>query len=260
MKENILMVANWKMKIATSKEALNTFTDIKKTAGRLRNVQTVVCPSDLHNALLSRKVTGHRCVLGGQNCHWQEVASQTGETSVMQLNDLGNKYCIVGHSERRAAGETNEEVSLKINSLLKRDIQPILCIGEAERDKKGKYLYTIVEQLKASLFGVSRSMISKVIVAYEPLWAIGKNAKRAAAPREIQEMVIHIKRTLADMYKMKSVPKNDILYGGSVSNEKEVKTFYNEGGVDGFLVGRASLDSRIFNKLLKATQELVSKK
>lgn len=171
------------------------------------------------------------------------------------LADAGSVYSIVGHSERRALGETNEEVSKKVKASLENKIYPILCVGESDRDEALEYLNVLRDQIVEAYDKIPKSRVKDIVVAYEPIWAIGKKAKRGATPLEIREMVMFIKRVIGDLYKTKSLPPTKILYGGSV-DEKNVSEIISEGGVDGLLIGRASLDPKKFTEILKKIDNL----
>jgi len=188
--------------------------------------------------------------LGAQNSTWSEKESLTGEVSVSQLKDSGVSYVIVGHSERRAHGETDTLVSQKIQTILKQGLTPILCIGESSRDENGQYLAAIQTQLTQSLEGITKKMVEQIWIAYEPLWAIGAQAKRSAHPEEVEEVLIAIRRTISDMYGFSKIPKNIILYGGSISNKKEVAGLLQKN-IDGFLIGRASLSAKTLLPLIE---------
>jgi len=249
--KKILMVANWKMNPGQATEAQKIADEIKKGISKYKNIDVVVCPSFIHLAHIG-KITGKgNFFLGAQNVAWSEKESLTGEVSVAQIQDLGTSHCIVGHSERRAYGETGLYISKKIESLLKRNITPILCVGESSRDEKGQYLHNIEQQLKDSLQNISRKGIEKIVIAYEPLWAIGNSAKRTATREEIEEVSILIRRTISDMYGFKKIPQNKILYGGSVGSKRDITNIFSEDYIDGFLVGRASLSAKTFLPLVE---------
>lgn len=243
-----LIVANWKMNPVHSKLAKQIFSSVKKTANTLKNTETVVCPPFVY--LENLKSSGHRYVLGSQDIFWQPEGAFTGNISYLQLKNLGLKYSIVGHSERRTLGENDKEINLKMKASLLGSIVPILCIGEKDRDDKGEYLKYIKNQIEQALNGLPKASMKDVVIAYEPLWAIGKSAKREANSREIFEMVIYIKKVLSDIYDTKSVPSTKIIYGGSV-DDKNIEVLLKDSGVDGFLVGRISLDPKKFSELLK---------
>lgn len=249
-----LIIGNWKMYPQTIKEATAKFVGIKKVASGLRNVQTVVCPPFVYAGDLKKLVTGHRCVLGAQNTWIENDGAYTGEVSPAMLASIGLPYVIVGHSERRAMGETDELVGKKVISALRAGLTVVLCVGERERDLDGEYLKFISAQLKSALKNVQRKDLENVVIAYEPIWAIGKNALRAATPEDAHEVSISIKKTLSDLY---STTANDvaILYGGSV-DAKNAGEFLQKSGVVGLLVGRASLDVDVFSTILKTADTI----
>lgn len=243
-----LVVGNWKMNPVSSKIASATFSSIKKVANKTRNTETVICPPFIY--LEKLKTSGHRIVLGSQDLFPEAEGSFTGNVSYLQLKNLGVIYSIVGHSEKRAEGETNEDVNKKVKASLRGMITPIICVGESTRDEKGEFLGSIKEQLLSSLSGLPKTSIKDIVIAYEPLWAIGASAKREPLVKEIFEVSIFIKKVLSDIYDTKSVPPTKILYGGSV-DEKNIESILKNGGVDGVLVGRASLDPKKFTEIIK---------
>ena len=236
------------------KEAKETFTAIRKVAATLRDVQTVICPPALYLGDMKKLITGHRAVLGAQNSATEQEGAYTGEVSPSQLSSMGVSYVILGHSERRAIGETDELINKKINAAFKAGLTVVLCVGEHTRDLDGGYLKFIGAQLVADLAGVAKKDLVKLIVAYEPIWAIGKNALRAAFPDDALEVSIFIKRTLADLYG-KNGESVSILYGGSV-DAKNSADFLAKSNIDGLLVGRASLDAKVFGSILKQANEI----
>lgn len=252
----ILMVANWKMNPVKIDEVQKVGKEIKQAVSKYKNIDVVICPSYVHISTVSKILAKSNVFLGSQNVAWSERDSLTGEISAAQLRDLGVSYCIVGHSERRTYGETGTYISHKIQILLKRNITPILCIGESVRDDKGEYLRTIESQLKDSLQDIPRKGIEKIVVAYEPLWAIGSNATRSATKDEIEEIAILIKRVISDMYNFKKIPQNKILYGGSVGSKKDVTEILSGEYIDGCLVGRASLSAKTFTPLVEEAYRL----
>lgn len=249
MKTKKLIVGNWKMHPATIKEAKTKFTQIKKLASPLRNVQTVICAPTVFISDLQKIVTGHRCVVGAQNTWFENKGAFTGEISPNMLTSVGVKYVIVGHSERHALGETDEMINKKVVASVKEGLTTILCVGEKERDPDGSYMKLISNQLKQSLHGVQKKSLDKLVIAYEPIWAIGKHAIRAASTDDALEVVILIKKTFVDLYG-KSGASVPVLYGGSV-NVKNAWEFLIKSQVDGLLIGRASFDPKVFGEILK---------
>lgn len=255
-----LIVGNWKMNPSSTQEAKQIFNAIRKVGSALRNVQTVICPPFLYIESLKKLLTGHRVVLGAQDMFWDDPpaggGAYTGEISPKMLAGSGIGYVILGHSERRALGETNEVVNKKVKACFKYNITPILCVGELNRDSERNYLNFIREELEESLAGIPKTALAKVVLAYEPIWAVGKDAKREATPEECLEMILFIKKELSDLFGVQAVEGLQTLYGGSVDTKKEVEGFLKQGGVDGLLVGRASLNPNVFEVVLKTANDL----
>src|SRR3989338_10049763 len=176
-RENPLIIANWKMNPATEKEATQLFRAIKKGLPKNKKAEIVIAPPAVFLSVLKRE---KGLILGAQDMSTNEIGAFTGQISGKMLRDLGVKYVIVGHSEMRVIGETNGEVARKAILALKLGLIPVVCVGERVRDESGKFFTDVKEQLRESLAGVSKSMLSKLVIAYEPVWAIGKNAPRAA--------------------------------------------------------------------------------
>lgn len=258
--KKLYMVGNLKMALGRGEDAVSLVSDLKKSILKYKKVETVVCPSFVHIGMYKKNTFKNNLQLGAQNVSWNEKDSLTGEVSAAQLQDFDVKYCIVGHSERRKYGETDFVISQKIQTLLKRNITPILCVGEETRDEKGMYLKNLEGQIKNSLQGILKKNVQNIMVAYEPLWAIGKDAKRSANGKEIEEIAILIKRTISDMYGFTKIPENKILYGGSVSNKKDLQEMVVDGKIDGFLIGRASLFSKTFLPLIEEANRLMTEK
>lgn len=249
----ILLVGNWKMAPEKLAQALEL---AKKTALFARTykkmVKVVVCPSFIHLAPVL-KLAHVPLSVGAQSVSIETEIPNTGLVSVAQLKGVGVDYCIVGHSESRERGETNEIVQGQVVRLLEKKITPIVCIGERERDAQGWYLSVVKDQLDLLLSSVSKAAFKNIVIAYEPIWAIGKDAKREATPAECREMVIYIRKLIRDVHGEKFAAGITILYGGSVS-EHNAKQFVVEGTVQGLLVGRVSLDAKRFGILAKSLQ------
>lgn len=249
----ILLVGNWKM--APEKPAL-ALELAKKTAVIARTykkfLKVAVCPSFVHLAPVLKSAHAPLLV-GAQSVSVEIEVPNTGLVSATQLKGVGVDYCIVGHSESRERGETNEFVELQVTRLIEKKITPIVCIGERERDAQGWYLSVVKDQLDLLLSSVSKAAFKNIVIAYEPIWAIGKDAKREATPAECREMVIYIRKLIRDVHGEKFAASMVILYGGSV-NETNAKQFVVEGTVQGLLVGRVSLDAKRFGMLAKSLQ------
>ena len=247
-----LIIGNWKTNPMTLDEAKRILRSIRRIVPTLKSTDVVVCPPSIYipAALSSRK---SEIAVGSQNVFFENQGSFTGEIGPFMLKNMGVEYVIVGHSERRKMGETDEIVSRKIRSLLEAEIRPILCVGEAEHDHGGLYLDILKAQIKNSLAKVQKKYAKNIIIAYEPIWAIG--AKESMDPKIIHEMSIFIKKVLSDMFGHDEALSTPILYGGSV-NFRNANDIISLGKVDGLLVGRESVNAPGFVELLKAVDTI----
>src|SRR3989344_1130169 len=248
-----LIIANWKMNPTTLIEAKKIFIKSKLLSAKLKKTSIIVCPPSVYLSAFRIKKS-QKFSLGAQDIFWKLSGAHTGEISPLMIANLGASFCIVGHSERRILGETDEVVSKKLRSLFKEKITTILCVGERERDVQGHYLETLSAQIRGSLRSVERKNASKLIIAYEPIWAIGKTADDAINPRKLHEMVIFVRKVLAQIFGAETAKKIRILYGGSVEG-KNAHELISNGHVSGFLVGHASLDMREFSEIIKAVEK-----
>ena len=253
-KQKKLVVANWKMNPPALVDAVRLFSEAKKTAGRAALVQTVICPPALYLSGLAELVSGHRLVLGAQDCFWERLGAFTGEISPAQLSSLGVRYVILGHSERRALGETDEIIAKKVAAALKEGLVTIICVGEEYRDESGTYFNIVQSQIEATLAKIPRRYFLNVVVAYEPVWAISSHATGVESVADMLQMSIFIRKVLAGMCGKDLAAKLPVLYGGSV-DERSVVGFVKEAGGDGFLVGKASLLPESFSAIIKNVNE-----
>jgi triosephosphate isomerase (TIM) len=246
-----LIIGNWKNSPDTLAEAKKNLKIIKSKKFNIKKVEPVVCPSMVHLADLAKNYRGKVLSFCAQNFYVDDKKFHTGETSPAQLLDLGVKYVIIGHAERRQLGETNELIASKIRSAIDRGFTPVLCIGEEIRDSGGKYLKYLEEQLYKSLVNISKKDICKIVIAYEPLWAIGNN--RSVEPEEIHVVNILIKKLLTSIYSRKEAFATKILYGGSVDVDN-CSRILEGGDVDGLLIGRAGANPYSFVDILKKVE------
>lgn len=246
-----LVVANWKMNPTNGKTAQSWFKKIQAVAHKYgKTVETVVCPPAVYLESLQQVVTDRSCVLGAQDCFWEASGSYTGEISPEMIFNAKARYVIVGHSERRALGETNQTVNKKITMLLQFPLSVIVCVGEHHRTANGNHFKEITKQLSECLQHVPVKFYDRLVVAYEPVWAIGSKATRSATAQECFEMVVVIKRTIADLINNANIAHHvPVLYGGSTDTENAL-SFVTDGGADGLLVGRSSLDPSVFGKMI----------
>jgi triosephosphate isomerase len=242
-----LVVANWKMNPGAFSEAKKLFSSVYKLVLSLRHTQTVVCPPAIYLDPLRHLSRSNRIALGAQDCFYEDYGAYTGQSSPVMLKNIGARFVIVGHSERRALGEDDATVGRKVAAAVRHGLTVILCIGESRRDNDGLYWAFLKNELEEGLRHVSDKDLARIVIAYEPIWAIGKGAE-AMAPRELLETSLYIRKVLRSIFGESglSVP---ILYGGSVSPENTA-ALLEEGQVQGLLVGRQSLDAKAFGEIL----------
>lgn len=238
------------------KEAERILSNVKKTIAKLKKTQVVICPPFVYFEIL-RKIIGKtpNSFLGAQNAFWESEGAFTGEISPEMIRDSSGAYVILGHSERRKLGETDEIVNKKIITCLKAGLKVILCVGEKVRDEQGVYLEFLRSEISGSLNKVQKKFLKNLIIAYEPIWAIGKSDVEAMTPVDIHEMIIYIKKILSEMYEKESALAVPIIYGGSVGNKNTADIIKN-GGVDGLLVGHQSLKPEVYNEVLNIVESL----
>lgn len=216
------------------------------------DVEVVLCPPALYLTTFRQYVTaGGNISLGAQNCHEKASGAYTGEISAPMLRSIGVEYVILGHSERRQYfGETAAQLAEKVNIALENGLTPIFCCGES-RDlrESGDYDRFVKSQLTESLFHLSAESFGKVVIAYEPIWAIGTGLTASAG--QAQDMHFELRRHIAGQYGDAVAQDTSILYGGS-ANEKNAAELFSQPDVDGGLIGGASLKSRDFTNVVKA--------
>ncbi len=245
MRRNIV-AGNWK-----SNETFNQADDlINDIAEGLRafdstDVDVIVCPPFPYLELVQDAAEDVEFFVGAQNVSKFDNGAYTGEVSAQMLQSMNVDYCIVGHSERRKYFfETNQDVAEKVNKLLALDITPIVCVGESLEDREaGKHFDVIKEQVSQGLFHLSAEAMEKVIIAYEPVWAIGTG--KTATKEQAQEIHAFIRKMLAEKYSDDTAQEISILYGGSC-NAKNAKDLFAQQDVDGGLIGGASLKAADF--------------
>lgn len=250
MKKTVpLIVGNWKMSPLTLAEAINLVSSVVKGNKNISGPVLSIAPPFLYLSEVGKKLTKSPIALASQDVHFEVIGAATGETSILQLKNLSVEYVIVGHSERRALGETDEVIRKKVEVVLKYQLTPIICIGERERDDQGNFFTFVENQLRSLAEVLPATAIKKVIIAYEPIWAIGTG--NTATPDDVKEMQIFIESVLTKLYDRPTAKKVKLLYGGSVKPQN-AKELHSVGDMDGFLVGGASLKADDFLAIIKA--------
>ena len=233
------IAGNWKM-FKTKKEALE-FAEAFKKLYRDTDIKTAICAPFTQLDILKDAFAGTNIGVGAQNVYFEDEGAYTGEISVEMLKEIGVEYCIVGHSERRQYfSETDEAVNKKVKKLFSEsEIIPILCVGEnLEQREAGKEAEIVSKQIKADLLGLSGTDVSKLVIAYEPVWAIGTG--KTASPAQAEEMCELIRKNIEELYDEDICDRVTIQYGGSVKPENATEIM-NMDEIDGALVGGASL-------------------
>ena len=247
-----LIAGNWKMN-KTSADALALVQEIVAAVGRNNEVDIVVCPPFTSIETVGKALEGSTVKLGAQNMHHEANGAYTGEISAPMLRALFANYVILGHSERRTYfAETDKFINQKVLAALKNQLKPILCVGEtlAERES-GSTLKVVQTQVEADLEGVSKELATNVVIAYEPVWAIGTG--KVATTAQAQEVHAFIRSLLVKLFGDATAQKIRILYGGSMkpANAPELLA---QKDIDGGLIGGAALESRSFVDLIKSAE------
>lgn len=243
-----MIAGNWKMN-KTTREAIELANGIKRELSQIDDISLVVCVPFTALDEVSEVLYESNIALGAQNMHWEESGAFTGEISGAMLKDLNCSFVILGHSERRQLfHETDENVNLKTKAALKYGLAPIVCVGETLEEREKNITFQVIEkQINGSLKGLSAGDIAKVVIAYEPVWAIGTG--KTASPQQAQEVHAFIRGEIKKKYSESEANNITILYGGSVkpSNTKELM---KEKDIDGGLIGGASLDVESFREIV----------
>ncbi len=246
-----IVVGNWKMNPRTLAEAIDCAKKIARNIPKKSPKVILAVPApfikDIHKAV--------KLPIAMQRISTEEEGAYTGDVSAPQGMSAGATYTLIGHSEDRARGATHDIVSKQVETALTLKLPFILCVGESARDKDGTYLETVNEQLHSALKKLAPRHLSLLTIAYEPVWAIGKDATKVATSAECLEVVISIRRFLSDVFGAKKTEGVAILYGGSVSPET-AKMFVKEGGVQGLLVGRESLKPKHFVHIINEVAQV----
>ena len=247
-----IIAGNWKMN-KNINEAIELANGIKRSLFDEDAVDIVLCPPFAALSDVAGTITDSNIALAAQDCYWEEKGAYTGEVSPLMLKDMGCKYTIVGHSERRQYfNETNETVNKKVKALLKTGINPIMCIGEKLEEKEsGKTFDIVKDHIIGGLKDVSPEDMLKIVIAYEPVWAIGTG--KTATPGQAQEVHAFIREKVTEAYSGEIAALVRIQYGGSVKPDN-ITELMKEDDIDGALVGGASLKEDSFVKIVKGAR------
>lgn len=237
------------MNPASVKEALSLARSVARGVKSLKNTELVLCPPFVYLSTVKSQLA--KIMLGAQDCFWEEKGAYTGEVSAAMLKEFGCSHVILGHSERKNyLKETNEEINRKVRTALAQQLIPIICIGE--KHKSGSASRGEIErQMKNILMDVPYAAANRIILVYEPEWAISSNTDaQAATPQDCERAIRSMRDILADIYGVEVAESLPILYGGSVTSGN-IRGFLKEGTAHGALVGSSSLDAKEFAALAK---------
>ncbi len=246
-----VVAGNWKMNNDLN-GTVNLISDIKKEmTGKSLTAEIIVCPPFTNLETANALLKDSHIRLGAQNIFYEESGAFTGEISPSMLKSVGSEYVIVGHSERRTIfGEDNKTINKKIKTAIRHDLKPIFCIGETLKEREGGITFKVIEtQVKEGLEGISESELKNLIVAYEPVWAIGTG--KNATPEQAQEVHKFIRALIQKIYSASFAGQLVIQYGGSVKPENAAELL-SQPDIDGALVGGACLKADSFIKIAEA--------
>jgi triosephosphate isomerase len=249
---NRLIVGNWKMNF-TPEEAVSYTETLEAKLPTSAHTTVVICPSTISLYPVRQALKTKNLGIGAQNIYFADSGAYTGETSATMLIGIA-KYAIIGHSERRSMGEYDKLIAKKVAAALRNDIIPILCVGET-LDERHHDLSTkvVMDQLTSDLHDLTASDVAKIVIAYEPVWAIGTG--EFAVPDQVTPMVSAIRSTVEDLYGEEGGVGIKVLYGGSVNPDNSM-SYLKVEGVDGLLIGGASLVEADFSRIVAIAESL----
>ena len=244
-----IIAGNWKMHKTVS-ESLELVSDLCNLTAGITNVEIVVCPTFTALYPVRMAICDGPLRLGAQNMHWEKQGAFTGEIAPGMLKDLGCVYVIVGHSERRQYfGENDDTVNKKVTAAFANRLTPIMCVGETlEQREAGITEGVIGRQVRQGLTGLTQEQVGSMVIAYEPVWAIGTG--RTASAGDANKVCNFIRRTVAEVFGEDSAARVRIQYGGSVKADN-IAELMAQSDIDGALVGGASLDAATFAQIVK---------
>ncbi len=259
MSEKKIIIANWKMNPESLHIAQKLYHATKRSMSKMRNIHAITLAPYVYIDSLRQMGNTDNCSVGAQDFFHEMQGAFTGEVALPMLSSLSVRYVLVGHSERRRMGETDELIYKKIMLALSAGMVPIVALGEQERDENGNYIATFRAQILATLGELPREYQTRIILAYEPVWAISTSKNHAdATPEDCFEMITFTRKVLTDTWGNQELVSNiPILYGGSM-NVSNAKRFLTDGGADGGLIGSASLSEPSFTNILEIAEQCKS--
>jgi len=243
------IAGNWKMN-KTVGEALDLVRELKTAISGVKGVEVAVAPPFTALYTVHKELEGSSIRLAAQNLYWEEKGAFTGEVSPLMIKEIGCHYVIIGHSERRQFfGETDETVNRRIKAVLFQDLKVIFCIGETLKEREGGKTFSVVErQVEGGLKGLGDKEMKNIVIAYEPVWAVGTG--KTATPEQAEEVHRFIREKIEKLYSQEVSEEIRIQYGGSVTPEN-IQGLMIQPNIDGALVGGASLKADSFSKIVR---------
>ncbi|MDF2636402.1 MAG: Triosephosphate isomerase, bacterial/eukaryotic [Pelosinus sp.] len=244
-----IIAGNWKMH-NTGAQGVALVTELAKLTADAKDVDIVVCPTFTTLSTVASAIAGTNIHMGAQNMHWEKKGAFTGEITAEMLRDVCCEYVLVGHSERRQYfAETDETVNKKVKAALEANLVPIMCVGESLEEREAGTTEVLVgKQVRAGLEGLTKDQVATLVIAYEPIWAIGTG--RTATADQANEVCAFVRRTVAEVFGQETADKTRIQYGGSVKADN-IAELMGKSDIDGALVGGAALDPVGFSKIVK---------
>ncbi len=248
-----IFAGNWKMNPSSANDAKNLFNSYKKISKKFirRGVSVIFAPATPHIGLFFGTKFPKNLKMSAQDTSIESQGAFTGRISPVQVFGLGVDYVILGHSEQREFGDTSTLISHKIKSALKAKLKPIVCIGELKRELDGEFWHELKNQIEETVFGLTNKDITNIIIAYEPVWAVGETSSGPMSPEDLHETVLFIRKVFSNLFGGKISKNLLILYGGSVFSHN-ANDLFRIGNVSGFLVGRESLNKIEVEKIIQA--------
>ena len=249
-----LIAANWKMN-KTAPEAVSAAKELKKLVKNARNAEVVIFPPFTALEAVGKELKKSKIKIGAQNMHFEDSGAYTGDISPLMLKDIGCEYAILGHSERREFfNESDLLINKKVIAALRHSLKPILCVGETFEQRSGNKTREVIDkQLRNCLDRIDAGQMQKIVIAYEPVWAISRGNPniKAATKEDAEEMHKFIRELLAEIFNSATAKSARILYGGSVKPEN-AKELLSMPSINGALVGNASLNAKSFAEIVEA--------
>lgn len=261
MKRTPIIVGNWKMN-TTKQEAIELASQIKENCNAIRDVEIGICPPFIHISEIAKILANSPIKWGAQNIHHQTSGAYTGDISAAMIKDLNAELVIVGHSERRQYhAEETPLIKNKLNSAFTQSLTPILCVGESKEERESNQTFTIIKQqlqsaLDQTVIETLTAQNKDMIIAYEPVWAIGTGL--VASPKQAQEVHAFIRNHLSETIGERKATQIRIQYGGSVKPDN-IETLISQTDIDGALVGGASLNATDFSQIIKQSKNIYTK-